>query len=65
MTKQQSARVWVAVDPNGKVLGDTARHSRCHAIEDTMWFTPKECLTWAELYRRGWRIKRARVVVEG
>ena len=62
MTKQQSTRVWVAVDPEGYPVVSAIDFDQswvCHQV------SLREVEHWAALYRRGWRIKRARVVVEG
>ena len=65
MTKQQSARLWVAVHPDGTIQHRTVSMlpalTRKIAVERR--FPPN--VGWKQLYRRGWRIKRARVVVEG
>ena len=61
MTKQQSARVWVAISPRGKIEVETVSPWR-GGVKDlaAVYFG-----LWENLKAKGWRIKRARVVVEG
>lgn len=62
MTKQQSEPFWVAIDHRGVIRIGFASTKRKKCIEFACGKGP---LTWKQLYRYGWRIKRARVAVEG
>lgn len=62
MTKQQSARAWVAIDPDGLIVFSAATR---HAVEERLFWDRDGFHDWQTLRRLGWRIKRARVAVEG
>lgn len=55
--------VWVAVSPEGNIVTHTVKWYRRESIKAITAFWVRQ--TWKQLYRQGWRVKRAWVVLQG
>ena len=54
-------RLYAPVTPGGTVLFWRTHSMRCYALQNVEHTMDQP---WKKLYRKGWRIKRARLVVD-